>query len=85
MSSKAEGLQSGNGSPMEAPPSPLSSRAKPRDLQFRGPLLEVFFDRGAVLSSTIYGFMVGRSRTSLTNEVEAWVTSRETTWATSSG
>ncbi len=30
---------------MEAPPSPLSSRAKPRDLQFCGPLLEMFFDR----------------------------------------
>jgi hypothetical protein len=30
---------------MEAPPSPLSSRAKPRDLQFRGPFLEMFFDR----------------------------------------
>jgi hypothetical protein len=29
---------------MEAPPSPLSSRAKPRDLQFRGPFLEMFFD-----------------------------------------
>src|SRR6202041_2565537 len=25
-----------------APPSPLSSRAKPRDLQFRGQLLEMF-------------------------------------------
>jgi hypothetical protein len=30
---------------MEAPPFPLSSRAKPRDLQFGGPLLGVFFDR----------------------------------------
>ena len=30
---------------MEASPFPLSSRAKPRDLQFRGPLLEMFFDR----------------------------------------
>jgi hypothetical protein len=29
---------------MEAPPSSLSSRAKPRDLRFRGPFLEVFFD-----------------------------------------
>ncbi len=28
---------------MEAQPSPLSSRAKPRDLQFRGPLSELFF------------------------------------------
>jgi hypothetical protein len=28
---------------IEAPPSPLSSRAKPRDLQFSGPLLEMFF------------------------------------------
>jgi hypothetical protein len=30
---------------MEAPPSPLSSRAQPRDLQFCGPFLEMFFDR----------------------------------------
>ena len=30
---------------MEAPPSPLSSRAKPRDLQFYRPVLEMFFDR----------------------------------------
>ena len=30
---------------MEALPSPLSSRAQPRDLQFRGPLLEMFSDR----------------------------------------
>ena len=30
---------------MEAPLSPLSSRAKPRDLQFRGPLLEMCFNR----------------------------------------
>ena len=29
---------------MEASPSPLSSRPKRRDLQFRGPLLEKFFD-----------------------------------------
>jgi len=28
---------------MGAPPSPLSSRAEPRDLQFRGPFLEMFF------------------------------------------
>src|ERR1700722_4662018 len=28
---------------MEAQPSPLSSRAKPRDLQFNGPLLEMCF------------------------------------------
>ena len=27
---------------METPPSPLSSRATPRDLQFRGPVLEMF-------------------------------------------
>jgi hypothetical protein len=26
---------------MEAPPSPLSSRAKPRDLRFNGPLMEM--------------------------------------------
>ena len=29
---------------MEAPPSPLSSRAKPRDLQFYRPVLEMFFE-----------------------------------------
>jgi hypothetical protein len=29
---------------MEAPPSPLSSRAQPRDLQFSGPFLEMFFE-----------------------------------------
>jgi hypothetical protein len=32
---------------MEPLPSPLLSRAKPRDLQFRGPFLEMFFDRNA--------------------------------------
>jgi hypothetical protein len=31
-----------------APASPLSSRAKPRDLRFSGPLLEMFFDRGVI-------------------------------------
>ena len=30
---------------MEASPSPLSSRAKPRDLQFCRPVLEMFFDK----------------------------------------
>jgi hypothetical protein len=30
---------------MEAPPYPLSSRAKPRDLQFYRPVLEMLFDR----------------------------------------
>jgi hypothetical protein len=29
---------------MEASPFPLSSRAKPRDLRFYGPVLEMFFD-----------------------------------------
>jgi hypothetical protein len=33
---------------MEPSPFPLSSRAKPRDLQFRGPFLDMFFDRGHV-------------------------------------
>ena len=33
---------------IEPLPSPLSSRAKPRDLRFRGPLLEMFFDRVAM-------------------------------------
>jgi hypothetical protein len=28
---------------IEPSPFPLSSRAKPRDLQFRGPFLEMFF------------------------------------------
>ena len=32
---------------MEAPPSPLSSRAQPRDLQFSGPFVEMFFDRAS--------------------------------------
>jgi hypothetical protein len=32
---------------METPPSPLSSRAEPRDLRFPGPLLEMFFDRAS--------------------------------------
>jgi hypothetical protein len=27
---------------------PLSSRAKPRDLRFRGPFVEMFFDRTVV-------------------------------------
>jgi hypothetical protein len=31
-----------NRAPMEALPSPLSSRAQPRDLQFSGPCLEMF-------------------------------------------
>jgi hypothetical protein len=30
---------------LQQPLSPLSSRAKPRDLQFHGPFLEMFFDR----------------------------------------
>jgi hypothetical protein len=29
---------------MKPLPSPLSSRAQPRDLRFRGPFLEMFFD-----------------------------------------
>jgi hypothetical protein len=32
-----------NRPPLEAPPSPLSSRAKPRDPRFNGPVLEMFF------------------------------------------
>jgi hypothetical protein len=42
----------GTGCSMKAPPFPLSSRAKPRDLQFRGPFLETFFDRAIVEVST---------------------------------
>ena len=38
---------------MEAPPSPLSSRAKPRDLQFRGPFLEMFFRQSAAPPSLL--------------------------------
>jgi hypothetical protein len=38
---------------MAAPPSPLSSRAKPRDLRFRGPFLGLFFDRRAPGSATL--------------------------------
>jgi hypothetical protein len=30
---------------LEAAPSPLSSRAKPRDLQFYRPVLEMFFEK----------------------------------------
>jgi hypothetical protein len=40
---------------MEPSPFPLSSRAKPRDLQFRGPFVEMFFDR-AKRSGEICGF-----------------------------
>jgi hypothetical protein len=36
-------------SSMEAPSSPLSSRPKWRDLQFNGPLVEMFFDRSSRL------------------------------------
>jgi hypothetical protein len=36
-------------------PSPLSSRAKPRDLRFRGPFLEMFFDRGKEKAGRTYG------------------------------
>src|SRR5580698_10620693 len=49
---------------------PLSSRAKPRDLRFSGPLLEMFFESGgpavlnkqarclAVTSAGLYGFTI---------------------------
>jgi hypothetical protein len=40
---------------MERLPFPLSSQAKPRDLQFRGPFLEMFFDR-AERNGEICGF-----------------------------
>jgi hypothetical protein len=33
---------------MEAPPSLCSLGAKPRDLRFGGPLLEMLFDRGVM-------------------------------------
>ena len=48
---------------METPPSPLSSsRAKPRDLQFRGPFLEMFFfvpaeDQGVAHISLVFSEM----------------------------
>jgi hypothetical protein len=35
-------------------PFPLSSRAKPRDLQFRGPFVEMFFDRSVVEASAVF-------------------------------
>src|SRR5580658_8861778 len=37
----------------EAPPYPLSSRAQPRDLRFRGPFLEMFFDRAQQSGSAV--------------------------------
>jgi hypothetical protein len=37
----------------EPSPFPLSSRAKPRDLQFRGPLVEMLFDRAQRTPQTI--------------------------------
>jgi hypothetical protein len=45
----------------EPSPSPLSSRAKPRDLRFRGPFLEMFFDR-AQHSGEICGLPLSRCR-----------------------
>ena len=44
---------------MEALPSPLSSRAKPRDLQFSGPFLGMFFDRIWVLLCVFVLFVPG--------------------------
>jgi hypothetical protein len=38
---------------MEPSSLPLSSRAQPRDLQFRGPFLEMFFDRSEVERSAV--------------------------------
>jgi hypothetical protein len=38
-------LLSSHRSPWTYRPSPLSSRAKPKDLQFYGPFLGMFFDR----------------------------------------
>jgi hypothetical protein len=48
-------LALGNGPLLSAALSFLSSRAKPRDLQFRGPFLDMFFDR-AQRSGEICGF-----------------------------
>jgi hypothetical protein len=41
---------------IEPLPFPLSSRAKPRDLRFRGPFLEMFFER-AKHSGEVCGFL----------------------------
>ena len=52
---------------MEASPSPLSSRAQPRDLQFCGILLEMFFDtaersREPALTEVEWGSAVSLTR-----------------------
>jgi hypothetical protein len=58
---------------MEAPPSPLSSRAQSRDLQFRGPFLEMSFDRAhpdflprGTNNGPACGFLRGAACSSLT-------------------
>ena len=46
---------------MEGPPSTLSSRAKPRDLQFSGPLVEMFFGGAQRSGGTCGEFFVGHA------------------------
>jgi hypothetical protein len=46
-------LRSGKPLSIVSSPSPLSSRAKPRDLQFYGPIVEMFFDRSVVERSAV--------------------------------
>jgi hypothetical protein len=48
---------------VEAPPYPLSSRAKPRDLQFSGPVMEMFSDPSTEVSSRLSRPAVGPERT----------------------
>jgi hypothetical protein len=49
-------LDPNNRSQMESPPSPCHPEAQPRDLQFSGPFVEMFFDRakrsGEICGST---------------------------------
>ncbi|MEA2538964.1 MAG: hypothetical protein QOH35_330 [Acidobacteriaceae bacterium] len=42
-------------------PFPLSSRAKPRDLQFYGPFLEMFFDPSGRLNPSLLDLGIARS------------------------
>ena len=63
---------------MEAPPFPLSSRAKPRDLQFYRLVLEMFFDRVRmqvevkVCAPTVLGQCWGIDVPALPGWVDVW-------------
>jgi hypothetical protein len=61
---------------MEAPLSPLSSRAKPRDLQFSGPLVEMFFDRALMVQAAIFAG-VGHSEFLVRKNLQPWAFARE--------